>query len=100
METNKWTHQKRGRPKRYFVNPDLGELSPAQIRERVSTAAASHLFLEHHLRTEDKTRRYQDSAFHYRERKFGGSFVRDITGLDGQSRTRICALSRCIHTPL
>src|ERR1700730_6174377 len=33
---------KRGRPKRYLLDPNLGELSPAEIRERVS-AAASHL---------------------------------------------------------
>jgi hypothetical protein len=34
---------KKGRPKLYLLDTDLGELSPAEIRERVSTAAASHL---------------------------------------------------------
>lgn len=43
MGSDKWIRTKRGKPKRYFLDPSLGELSPAQIRERVSTAAASHL---------------------------------------------------------
>jgi hypothetical protein len=34
---------KRGKPKRYFLDQSLGDLSPAAIRDRVSTAAAAHL---------------------------------------------------------
>jgi hypothetical protein len=34
---------KRGKPKRYFLDQELGDLSPAAIRDRVSTAAAAHL---------------------------------------------------------
>lgn len=43
MENDRWIRTRRGRPRRYFLNPGIGELSPMQIRERLHTAAASHL---------------------------------------------------------